>query len=141
MYDFQESHETHAPAEAVWAVYADVRGWPRWSAQLESVSFGGPFENGAAGEAVVQIGIAQSIPFHLENVVPNASFDVVWSVGHLLTTRMTHLLERSPSGGTRIMHRYHTGGVMAPFNFLQAAAAHDRVFGAMAAVARLAEGG
>jgi len=46
-------------------------------------------------------------------------------------------LERT-NVGTKIKHAYHTGGVMAPFNFLQAAAAHERAQPAMARIAALA---
>lgn len=138
MYDFVESHDTTAKLEDVWAVYADVPGWVRWHGALEAVQFTGPFESGASGVGTVAIGISQDIAFHLENVKPMESFDVVWTVGPLLHTRMTHKVERIPSG-TKITHAYHTGGIMAPFNFLQAAAARDRVGPAMAAIAKLAE--
>ena len=139
MYDFQESHDTRASIEAVWAIYTQVTGWSRWLPHLTAVQFSGPFESGAAGYATVQVGLSQDIPFHLEKVEPFKGFDVVWTIGHLLNTRMMHTLERV-NGGTRITHAYHTGGVMAPFNFLQAAAAHERVQPAMAEIARLAGG-
>jgi hypothetical protein len=110
----------------------------QWHGALEAVEFPGPFASGSAGHATVQIGFAQDIPFHLENVEPMKSFDVVWTVGHLLHTRMTHVIERTATG-TKLTHAYHTGGIMAPFNFLQAAAARDRVKPAMARIAQLAE--
>jgi Polyketide cyclase / dehydrase and lipid transport len=138
MYDFELTHETPAKVEDVWAVYAEVQGWPRWNEILESVSFGGPFESGAAGSAVVSVALSTSIQFRLENVEPMTHFDVVWNVGHLLTTRMTHRMERT-AAGTKITSAYHTGGIMAPFNFLQASAARDRVGPAMERVAQLAE--
>lgn len=140
MYDFEESHDTTAKLEDVWAVYTNVGGWVRWHGALEAVQFSGPFESGAAGVGTVAIGVSQDIKFHLENVEPMKSFDVVWTVGHLLHTRMTHKVERTATG-TKITHAYHTGGIMAPFNFLQAAAARDRVKPAMAAIAKLAEAG
>jgi len=138
MYDFEATHETIATLEDVWAVYTDVAGWPRWHGAIEAITFAGPFAAGSAGYATVQTGISQDIPFHLENVEPMKHFDVVWTVGHLLHTRMTHAIERTASG-TKIRHAYHTGGIMAPFNFLQAAAARDRVQPSMARVAQLAE--
>ncbi len=138
MYDFEATHDTSAGPADVWAIYTDVPGWARWHGAIETVSFTGPFESGAAGHATVRVGISQDIPFHLENVVPMKSFDVVWTVGPLLHTRMTHAIEPTASGA-RIKHAYRTGGVMAPFNFLQAAAARDRVGPAMAHIARLAE--
>ena len=139
MYDFEEARDTTARVEDVWAVYADVGGWPRWNQVISAVRFGGPFATASAGVATFgNMGLAQDIAFHLENVEPMKRFDVVWTVGHLLTTKMTHTLEPIATG-TRIRHAYHTGGIMAPFNFLQAAAAHGRVHGAMERVAALAE--
>ena len=140
MYDFEESLDTMAKVEDVWAVYTDVRGWVQWHGALEGIQFSGQFVSGAAGVATVGIGISQDIKFHLENVEPMKSFDVVWTVGPLLHTRMTHKMDRTATG-TKITHAYHTGGIMAPFNFLQAAAARDRVGPALAAIARIAETG
>jgi len=138
MYDFEETHETTATPESVWAIYTDVAGWKRWHGAIESVQFAGPFASGSEGHATVQIGLSQDIPFRIENVEPMKRFDVVWTVGPLLHTRMTHSIERTATG-TKIKHAYHTGGIMAPFNFLQAAAAHDRAQPAMARIAQLAE--
>lgn len=142
MYDFQETVETSAKLEDVWAVYADVNGWLRWMPHLRALTWSGPFESGSTGVATVAVGVDAEVKFHLENVSresDRASFDVVWTVGPLLHTRMTHTMERTPTG-TRFTHAYHTGGIMAPFNFLQAAAARDRVGPAMAAIAKLAGG-
>lgn len=142
MYDFRETLETDAKLEDVWAVYTDVEGWLRWMPHIRSLVWSGPFESGSAGAATVAVGVDAEVKFHLENVSRTedaAGFDVVWTVGPLLYTRMTHTLERIPTG-TRFTHAYHTGGVMAPFNFLQASAARDRVGPAMAAIASLAGG-
>jgi hypothetical protein len=139
MYDFEESRETAARPEDVWAVYTEVAGWPRWSVALSAVRFGGPFQSGSAGVATFDnMGLAQDIPFHLENVEPGKHFDVVWTVGPLLKTKMTHRIEPTPAG-SKITHAYHTGGVMAPFNFLQASAARSRVHTALELVSQLAE--
>ena len=137
MYDFELSLETSATPTQVWAVYADVRGWPRWLAHLEAIEFGGPFESGASGEAIVQVGLSTGVKFHLEHVEPMKRFEVVWTVGHLLHTRMTHTLTPLAQG-TQITHAYHTGGVMAPFNFLQADAAKERVPFALERISELA---
>jgi Polyketide cyclase / dehydrase and lipid transport len=139
VYDFEEVQTTSASGEAVWAVYADVTGWPRWNAAIQTATLTGPFQSGASGHVTVSLVTAQTVPFHIENVEPLKAFDVVWTVGPFLKTRMTHTLERT-GAETRFKHAYHTGGVMAPFGFLQASLAHSRVRPAMVRIAQLAEG-
>jgi hypothetical protein len=138
MYDFEESLDTAATPEQLWAIYSDVPGWRRWAPQLEAVHFTGPFASGATGYATVAVGLSADVQFALENVDALKRYDVVWTVGPLLYTRMTHTIERLATGA-RIKHAYHTGGVMSPFNFLQAAAAHERARPGMMQVAKLAE--
>ncbi|MEO7113334.1 MAG: SRPBCC family protein [Polyangiaceae bacterium] len=138
MYDFEEERTTHASIEDVWAVYVNVAGWPAWHGGLDAAQLDGPFESGIGGAITVSVGISQDVPFHLENVVPLKSFDVVWKLGPLVKTTMTHTLEKT-SAGTLFKHAYHTGGVMAPFSFFQAALAHDRAPGELERLARLAE--
>jgi hypothetical protein len=138
MYDFETSIETPATPAQVGAVYTDVPGWLRWLAHLERIEFAGPFESGAGGEAIVQVGLSTGVKFHLEHVEPMKKFEVVWTVGPLLHTRMTHTLTPL-AAGTQITHAYHTGGVMAPFNFLQADAAKERVPLALERISELAQ--
>lgn len=137
MYDWEETLDTSASVQNLWAVYANVAGWTRWMPHIKSITFGGPFEAGSGGHAIVDVGLDTGVSFHLENVQPQKSFDVVWKVGPLLHTRMTHSIE-PVAAGARLKHAYHTGGVMAPFNFLQASAAHERARPAMEAIAALA---
>jgi Polyketide cyclase / dehydrase and lipid transport len=138
MYDFEEERTTSATPEAIWAVYADVAGWPRWNTRIRAASISGPFESATTGYVTVSAGISQDVSFHIENVEPMKHFDLVWSVGPLMKTRMSHLIERLESG-TRIKHAYHTGGIMAPFAFLQSAMAHSAAAAEMSSIAELAE--
>jgi hypothetical protein len=120
MYDFEETRDTTASTERVWAIYTNVSGWPRWNRGIEAASMSGPFESEARGTVTISgMGIAQDVSFHLENVVSMQSFDLVWTVGPFLKTRMSHKLTPTATG-CRFVHAYHTGGVMAPFAFLQA---------------------
>lgn len=139
MYDFEETLDTNASPANVWSVLADIRGWPRWSATIESVSFGGAVESGAAGQATVAVGVSARIDFRLEDVVPNKGYTIVWTVGPLLHTRLS--LEIEPNAqGSRLHYRYGTGGVMAPFDFLQSASAREDAPGASQRIAQLAGG-
>ena len=138
MYDFEATHDTTAKPEDVWAINTDVPAWVRWHGALEAISFAGPFASGSGGTATVQVGLSAGVEFRLEQVEPMKRFEVMWTVGPLLHTRMTHSIAAIPSG-TRITHAYHTGGVMAPFNFLQAGVSRDRVHATMERIASLAE--
>ena len=42
----QFSVETGASPEAVWALFRDVQGWPRWNAGIEHIALEGPFATG-----------------------------------------------------------------------------------------------
>jgi hypothetical protein len=139
MYDFEIRGETKASPEKLWAVYADVAGWPRWNKAVSEAHLDGGFVSGAAGTFTVIVGVAfRTWPFHLENVEPLRRFDVVWQLGPLLSTRLTHTVERSASG-SRFMHGFHAGGILAVTEFNAAWAAQAHIPGTMALIANLAE--
>lgn len=48
------TRETTATPEAIWALWADVPGRPRWDAGLERITIDGPFRAGARGEVLLQ---------------------------------------------------------------------------------------
>jgi hypothetical protein len=62
----------------------------------------------------------------------------VWKQHAGFNTRITHTLERTPTGA-RFKHRFHAGGVFAPFSLLTAMAARARVKGELETIAQLAE--
>jgi Polyketide cyclase / dehydrase and lipid transport len=140
MYDFEKTVETTASPEDVWVIWSDVPGWPRWHPVFESATLDGPFESGVEGALTVSFALAQNqtVPIHLENVRPLEGFDSVWKFGPLFTTRISHVLERTPTGA-RFTHKFHEGGILAPLAFLTAAAARSRIDGEMAMIAQLAE--
>ena len=47
MWEYEHSIETTATAEALWARWTDVPGWPQWNADIENVELDGPFAVGA----------------------------------------------------------------------------------------------
>ncbi|CAM8633117.1 Polyketide cyclase/dehydrase [Comamonadaceae bacterium] len=47
---FEASTTINAPASTVFALYANVAGWPTWDPDLKAASLAGPFVSGAVGE-------------------------------------------------------------------------------------------
>lgn len=45
----EHAEKTTATREQIWALWADLPGWPRWDENLESVAIDGPFESGTFG--------------------------------------------------------------------------------------------
>ena len=43
----EHSVETHARAQAVWQLWADVERWPEWNAGVERIELRGPFAPGS----------------------------------------------------------------------------------------------
>ena len=63
----EQAVETTASAEDVWALWADVVGWPRWNADIEQIELDGPFAVGGtivmtpAGDDPVELRIAEAV--------------------------------------------------------------------------------
>jgi hypothetical protein len=49
MYEFSAQAEITADAESVWAVVADVDGWPAWDPHEQDARLDGPFAPGTTG--------------------------------------------------------------------------------------------
>lgn len=45
----EHAETTTATREQIWALWADLPGWPKWDETLESVKIDGPFESGTFG--------------------------------------------------------------------------------------------
>jgi len=53
MWSKEYSAESTASAEALFAILADVAGWPQWNAGVERVELNGPFAAGTTATMVL----------------------------------------------------------------------------------------
>lgn len=60
---FEASTTINAPAKAVFALYANVAGWPTWDPDLKAASLAGPFVSGAVGEVSPHSGPKSALRF------------------------------------------------------------------------------
>ena len=60
---FEASTIIDAPTATVFALYADVAGWPSWDPDLKSASLPGNFVSGATGEVVPHSGPKSALHF------------------------------------------------------------------------------
>jgi Polyketide cyclase / dehydrase and lipid transport len=91
--------ETEASPEAVFAVWADVEGWPGWDASLVATTLDGPFAAGTTGTLHPQ-GMPEPVAFTITAVDEGAGFADETRLGPLVL-RFTHRAEPH-FGGARI---------------------------------------
>ena len=110
MWTNEHSIETTASPDAVWRLWADVRGWPEWNADIESIEISGAFEPGAtitmapAGQDPVELRIAEAAEPDL--FVDEADLgDVV--------VRTVHRIEPLEGDRSRVVYRMEIGGPAA----------------------------
>lgn len=60
---FESSTTINAPAAAVFALYANVGGWPSWDPDLKAASLAGAFISGAVGEVSPHSGPKSALKF------------------------------------------------------------------------------
>jgi len=110
MWTTEHTIETSAPADVVYALYADVTGWPAWDGSVELAELDGPFAAGTSGR--LRPAGLETLPFTLLRVEAGRGFtDETPFMGHVL--RFVHLLEAAAGGGTRITHRVEIDGPAA----------------------------
>ncbi len=107
MWSYEHTVETSATRDAVWALYADVPGWPAWDMGLERVEIDGPLAAGAAGR-ITPAG-QDALPFTITWAEVGYGFaDETAVPAHVI--RFRHTLETLAGGGTRITHRVEIDG-------------------------------
>ena len=106
--------DIQAPAEAIWALLADVEGWPRWNPLYIEAS-GVLRLGGALGMAVALPGMkAQRVSATVLVLEPNAHLQYrSVSFGGLLTGVRYVDIQPSPVGGCRVSNGEIMGGVLA----------------------------
>jgi len=107
MWKTEHAHESSAAPEAVFALWADVEGWPSWDASLIATTLAGPFAAGTTGTLHPQ-GMPEPIAFTVTAVEAGAGFsDETW-LGPLVL-RFSHRVEPRP-GGSRIVVEIEADG-------------------------------
>ncbi len=107
---FESSTTIHAPASTVFALYANVGGWPSWDPDLKAASLAGAFVSGATGEVAPHSGPKSKVLFL--DVVPNKSFRVECKLP-LGMMHFDHEL-RADGDATVATHRTTFSGLLAP---------------------------
>ena len=106
----EQTVETTAAAEDVWALWADVAGWPRWNGDIERIELRGPF---AAGSTIVMTPIGDE-PVELriaEAVEPTLFVDE--ADGGDFVVRTTHRVEPLGARRNRVVYRMEISGQAA----------------------------
>lgn len=99
--------ETTAAPEDVWALWADVPGWPAWDASLAATTLDGPFAVGTTG--TLQPAGMDALPFVLLEVDPGRGFvDETGFAG--LVLRFRHAVAPVADAGARIVVRVEAEG-------------------------------
>jgi Polyketide cyclase / dehydrase and lipid transport len=100
MWQTEHTHDTPAAPEHVFALWADVEGWPAWDASLLATTLDGPFAAGTAGTLHPE-GMPEPIAFVITAVEDGAGFADETRLGPL-ALRFGHRVERH-GGGSRIV--------------------------------------
>jgi uncharacterized protein YndB with AHSA1/START domain len=107
MWATEHSVETSASPEAVWRLWADVRRWPEWNADLAQAELDGEFSEGSTirmtsndGD-VIELRIAEAA--EPQQFVDEADFGNV-------VVRTTHCVEPTDGERARIVYRMEISG-------------------------------
>jgi len=110
MWEYEHSVETGAAPEAVWRVWSDIAGWPRWNDGIEKIEIDGPF---AAGTTFTMTPPGdEPIRMRLVQVTAGELFTDEMDGGDF-TVRTVHQLEPAPGGRARISYRTEISGPAA----------------------------
>jgi hypothetical protein len=103
--------EADVAPSAVWRdAYADADAWPRWNAELKSAKLDGPLREGARARIVFETGLRLRF-----RVVEFEDGRLFTDEARLPGARMghRHLLEPTPSGGSRLTNTIYIEGPLA----------------------------
>jgi uncharacterized protein YndB with AHSA1/START domain len=107
MWRHEDSIETAARPERVWALFADVARWTEWNAAIETNELHAPFANGTT--FTMQPPGQEALTSTLIEVRPNGGFTDETLVGETRVL-VSHQLLPLSAGGTRIIYRTEITG-------------------------------
>jgi hypothetical protein len=110
MWTNERSIETTSSAKAIWRLWSDVAGWPRWNSDIEHIEIAGPF---AAGSTITMTPVDED-PVELriaEAVEPDLFVDEA-SLGDVVV-RTIHRVEPLSDGRNRVTYRMEISGPAA----------------------------
>jgi hypothetical protein len=103
MWEFEHSEEGNASRRALWALYSDVKTWPRWDKGIEWIRLEGGFREGASG--TIKPAGQDRLPFRLTRVTVDGGFSDETEVpGAGVTIGFRHTIESVDGGRCRITH-------------------------------------
>ena len=106
---FSHTLRTEAPPPAVWTVWTDVPGWPRWDTELQAAALDGPFEIGARGRLTPLRG--PEARFTITELDPGRSYTFETALP-LARLRVRRAWQTAPDGATEITHHVSFHGLM-----------------------------
>jgi hypothetical protein len=110
MWSTEQSVETSATPEQIWAVWADVARWPEWNADIERIELVGTFD---AGGRIVMTPIGQeSIELAIAQADEPRRFVDEADLGDVVV-RTTHQVDRLDDERSRVSYRMEITGPAA----------------------------
>jgi EmrB/QacA subfamily drug resistance transporter len=110
MWEHECSVETAVAPDALWRLWSDVRGWPKWNDGIEKVEVDGPF---AVDTTFTMTPPAQQpVEMRIVEVVPGELFTDEMDGGDFVV-RTAHRLERLDTERTRVIYRTEISGPAA----------------------------
>jgi uncharacterized protein YndB with AHSA1/START domain len=110
MWEYERGVETTAAPEAVWRLWSDVEGWPRWNADIERIALSGPFAEGS--EITMTPRGQETVHLRLTAVREGEAFVDEASIGGAVIST-THELRAAGTGRTRVVYRMEITGPAA----------------------------
>lgn len=132
MWTFETSTEINAATERIWALFADVAGWPEWNAGIETIAIHDPFENRT--RFVMEPPEMEALTSILIDVRPGQSFTGLTEVGDI-TVCVFHGIEALADGTSRVRYRAQVEGPDAAQVGTMVRAGFDEVLVALKQVA------
>ena len=110
MWERECSVETAAEPDALWRLWSDVRGWPKWNDGIEQIDVEGPFAVDTA--FTMTLPSQEPVAMRIVELVPGELFTDEMDGGDFVV-RTVHRLQRLDAGRTRVIYRTEITGPAA----------------------------